>query len=280
MKTPRSRRACIFCGSTGKMTREHVWGDWLRQIIPAQMNKHEVRAERIGAPGTPIQAEMHLRAGDPLSSTVKVVCAACNSGWLSQIQERAKPYLIPLIRGEAAVLGPDAQRAVAAWCAMATMTGEYIDRDPTAIAVSQADRDHLMAHQEAPPGWRVWIARYVPHRWPGRWLHFTVPILEGSDVSGDPDNRLRPVNTQSTTFVIGELTVHSLSSASQPIVDRWQWPPDSRLNWLAPRISPLRESMLAWPPDSLRDDEADLMANGFSRMIDAASRSVTGHRLF
>jgi len=38
--------------------------------------------------------------------------------------------------------------------------------------------------------------------------------------------------------------------------------------------------MLAWPPDSLRDDETDLMANGFSRMIDAASRSMIGRRLF
>lgn len=37
--------------------------------------------------------------------------------------------------------------------------------------------------------------------------------------------------------------------------------------------------MLAWPPDSLRDDEADLMANGSSQNIDAASRSVTGRRL-
>ena len=137
-----------------------------------------------------------------------------------------------------------------------------------------------MEHQEAPPGWKVWIARYIPHRWPGRWLHFTVPILEGSDVSGDPADRLKPVNTQSTTFIIGEVTVHTLSSASQPIVDRWQWPAESRLNWLAARISPARESMLAWPPESLRDDEADLVANGFSRMIDAASRSVTGLRLF
>jgi hypothetical protein len=140
MKTPRPRQACIFCGSNGKMTREHVWGEWLRQMVPAEMNKHEVRAERIGAPGTPLQAETRLRAGDPLS-TVKVVCAACNSGWLSQIQERAKPYLIPLIQGQPTALGPDGQRALAAWCAMATMTGEYIDRDPTAIDVSQADRD-------------------------------------------------------------------------------------------------------------------------------------------
>jgi hypothetical protein len=262
------------------MTREHVWGEWLRQIVPAEMNKHEVRAERIGAPGTPMQAEMRLRAGDPLSSTVKVVCAACNNGWLSQIQERAKPYLIPLIRGQPTALGPDGQRAVAAWCTMATMTGEYIDRDPAAIAVSQADRDHLMAHREAPPGWKVWIARYVPHRWRGRWLHFTVPILEGYDVTGDPADRLKPVNTQSTTFVIGQLVVHTLSSASQSIVDGWEWPMTSRLHRLTARISPPRESVLAWPSESLRDDDADWLANAFSRMIDAANRSMTGRRLF
>ena len=80
--------------------------------------------------------------------------------------------------------------------------------------------------------------------------------------------------------MIGQLTVHTLSSASQPIVDRWEWPLESRLHRLVARISPPRESVLAWPPESLRDEDADWLANGFSRMIDAASRSMTGRRLF
>jgi hypothetical protein len=227
-----------------------------------------------------MQVELGLRAGDPLSSKVKVVCAHCNNGWLSRIQERAKPYLIPLIRGQATVVGHDGQRAVAAWCAMATMTGEYIDRDPGAVAVSQADRNYLREHQATPPGWKIWIGRYVRHRWPGRWLHFTVPILAGKDVTGDPNDRLRPVNTQSTTFVIGQLIVNTLSSGDQQIVDNWEWPLTMRLHRLTARIAPPRESVLAWPPDSLRDDDADWLANAFSRMIDEASRSMSGRRLF
>jgi hypothetical protein len=69
------------------------------------MNKHHLRHEEVGRPGTQIRATLTLRAGDPLYSKAKVVCAVCNTGWLSDIQKRAKPYLIRLIEGRSAVMG-------------------------------------------------------------------------------------------------------------------------------------------------------------------------------
>src|SRR6266478_112392 len=179
-KEPRPPRKCIFCGKPG-MSNEDVWGRWLRPYVRADMRKHHFYAERINRPGEPNTASARLRAGDPLHSKVRVVCETCNNGWMSMIQERAKPILIPLIQGKATILGIEAQQTVASWCAMATMTGEFLDKDPVpgTIAVSQAEREWLWKNGIPPlEGWRIWITRYQRHKWPGRWVHLVVPILE------------------------------------------------------------------------------------------------------
>lgn len=97
-------------------------------IIGSDMNKHHFRHERIDRPNTPVQSEIKLRTGDPPRSKVRVVCRDCNTTWLSQIQERAKPHLIPLITGQTFALGATSQESIAVWCTMATMTAEYIPR--------------------------------------------------------------------------------------------------------------------------------------------------------
>ena len=57
-----------------------------------------------------------------------MVCGDCNSGWLNQIQQTARPLLLPLFEGRAHRIDGDAQSKIAAWIAMATMTGEYLSQ--------------------------------------------------------------------------------------------------------------------------------------------------------
>jgi hypothetical protein len=179
-KAPRVTE-CIFREPTKlhkPLSREHVWGEWLKDYIRPEINKHHFLYEEVGKPGTPIRATFTLRAGDHLYSKVKVVCKECNNGWLSDIQKRAKPYLIPLIEGRSAVMGAAELEIIAAWCVMATMTGEYLTRYPTANAISQGERHWLRDHGTPPPHWRVWLGHYQRYRWQGRWAHFVAPILD------------------------------------------------------------------------------------------------------
>jgi VanZ family protein len=37
---PEMDRHCIFCGHDGKLTSEHIWGDWVTKYVPRTMNKH------------------------------------------------------------------------------------------------------------------------------------------------------------------------------------------------------------------------------------------------
>ena len=275
-------KLCIFCSTAGKMTREHIWGKWLKQFVRRDMNKHHFHAQRIPRPGAPTTSLTHLKAGDPLSSQVRVVCTKCNNTWLSRIQEEAKPILIPLIRGQRSALGENAQKKLSAWCAMATMTAEYIDPDPYSVAIPQKDRDWLMNTGAAPPGWRIWIGDYLRHKWVPRWTHFTFPMLDAKDMPTSADAPPQLPNTQVTTFTAGRLYVHVMSSVHADTMAKWHWgfgPAPSQGRLLA-QILPHKESFIAWPPISLTDQSADTIAAAFKLYTDAISRGMIGGRLY
>src|ERR1700730_10701224 len=82
-------KCCIFCGSNDKLTNEHVYGEWLKAYVPRMRNKHEFQYVKSGSPGVHEYADKKIRAGDPVSSQVRVVCSSCNSGWMSGLQNRA-----------------------------------------------------------------------------------------------------------------------------------------------------------------------------------------------
>jgi hypothetical protein len=278
-KQPTAAKKCIFCQLPKPMSREHIWGDWLKAYIPPKMNKHSMQAVRVNRPDEPTTGNIYLKAGDPLRSKVKVVCVDCNNQWLSDIQNRAKPFLIPLIRGDRTALGFEAQQRVAAWCAMATQTAEFIDRDPNTIAVPQSQRDWLMNNGTVPPGWRIWLADYQRHRWPAQWVHLTLPILEAKDIPDESSTDYVLPNTQTTTFVVGRLYVHVMSSVNAENIHKWT----TMLPRSAPLLVPLfppKESFIAWPAGSLTDMQADAIASAFHLYVESISRSLLGRRLF
>ena len=81
-------RACIFCGSSGKLSGEHIFPDWLSKMFDDQIvGINEVRGDNL--------------ARDWVKSIfqdkLKKVCETCNSGWMSTIENDAKNLLVPLI---------------------------------------------------------------------------------------------------------------------------------------------------------------------------------------
>lgn len=80
--------ACMFCDAP-KTSKEHVVGKWLKQFAGDHdvgvRFQHVVSREDI-----PPRPGMLQRDGTPLSQTSRVVCKACNNGWMSGIEERMK----------------------------------------------------------------------------------------------------------------------------------------------------------------------------------------------
>ena len=97
--------------------------------------------------------------GDHRSRTLRVVCIACNSGWMSTPQKKAQQILVRLLEsGCPRVLQREAQSVIASWATMFTMVYEFADK-PT-IAISQAQREFFKAHQTTPVNWMIWVSTF------------------------------------------------------------------------------------------------------------------------
>ncbi len=103
---------------------------------------------------------LHLEAGDP-TLTARVVCQACNNGWMSGIDRAAAEALKPLIQGRSTVsLNGDAQAAVAAWIYKSALTFDAFENGDAGPLVTS--RPGFMATRAAPAGCTIYLGPAVP----------------------------------------------------------------------------------------------------------------------
>jgi hypothetical protein len=107
-----SQRACIWCGESNELSREHVVPAWLGRELQQQHPGVRITARyRLGN-----NAEARIwEDKDPFSITVRKFCEECNNGWMSQLEATAKSHLLPLVNGAEYTLSAAAQSIVAAW---------------------------------------------------------------------------------------------------------------------------------------------------------------------
>jgi hypothetical protein len=253
---------CIFCGETeAKITREHIWADWLTSYVTKDLLNYEAGKITVNLPGLPSSESSRLIGGDPKSRRVKCVCVHCNTGWMREIQDQAKPIIVPMLKGEALTLYAKQRNIIAAWIAMAVMCSEF-GKD-SLRAISQADRDYLHNHKIPPlKNWRIWIGHYhrgVSHtQWDRRAL-LILPKKEVAQARAAAAVSLAH-NTQSTTYTVGEVLIHAISSEWDKCVRLFHiTPPDLLLD-----LWPVRGRALIWPPAiTFGDPQAAQIAAGF-----------------
>jgi len=270
---PKPQRYCIFCGGAG-LSKEHLYAKWLRDYIPRVQPRHGIESTVYGAEGT--THETQWRDGDIHSRKVRRVCKACNNGWMSSLQTDVRPFLVPMLEGDATSLNRRAQKIIAAWASMAVMVGEHVIDDMA--AVPQSDRDYLRQWQAAPPSWRIWIANYKPSNTLSHWTHNAMALADERDeVEFYAD---AAPNTQTTAACFGKhLFVYAMSS-SHPfiagIIRRWGFDPTVRAS--IRQIFPAAAQVVRWPPGRvLTGREANRIGNEFfvtvrARLAAAQSR--------
>lgn len=214
-----------------------------------------------------------LRQGSIFTKKLRVVCGKrddttkCNNTWMSGIEEAAKPYLIPLFKGEKIILNRQQQLSVAAWIAIKTVIAEYFFVNN--VAITKDERTYIWKNKMPPLHWKIWLARYQGTEWsPARYSHHGFqlnfsPTIEHYLLSPKYVEHAQ-CNSQSSTFVIGELIIHVISSVHQDLVSQirsnlqqlWPSPED-------PFIHPLHKEII-WPPSLvLNDDQVTILDSSF-----------------
>ena len=105
--TTKSTTPCVFCGTVGSLSDEHVVPKWVRKAL------------QIREPVREFSGAAYVGAAETLAIVFHEVCVSCNTGWMESLERDACPVLGPLLLGVAPgtsrVLDPDQQAILATW---------------------------------------------------------------------------------------------------------------------------------------------------------------------
>lgn len=237
LRSVNGSRRCVFCGSAD-LTKEHVWPRWLSEALGGN---GPLRFERQG-----LGDEPRAWARVSLDVTVGVVCRECNNGWLSDLEDAAKPLLEPLIRGESVTLTPEESKTVALWCVKTALLFQYTH--PERRSAPDWHYRWLFEKRTPPPNVFVWLAGYSGSYWEGWYLHQLLLLRDpdGIDRSEKEKGYCATITAGALVFQVIGLDADSTldlekASIHEPyIVQVW----------------PLRDETATLPPPQLLHDSA------------------------
>jgi hypothetical protein len=153
------RAVCIFDAGL-PLSREHIYPRWMRDHFPPNdRTEHLVSMTLFNSDSPTRRASRTVLQGDHRGRRIRCVCEACNNGWMSRLQSRAKPVLEPLVLGEYAQIESPAKIVLAAWATMFAAVWEYTH--PPTIAITQNQRRALMNDMLPGELFGVWIAPFA-----------------------------------------------------------------------------------------------------------------------
>jgi hypothetical protein len=144
--------ACIWCGTT-PVTQEHVWPDWLRDVLPGDGPGHYVLARDASEFASP-----RTWSQPAFNATVGVVCADCNNGWMSETETRARDNVAAMATGMGVVeLDIQAQVEISTWCVLRAFMNHFTG---SLTYVPEAHLQQVFATGMPPTQAVVWLAAY------------------------------------------------------------------------------------------------------------------------
>lgn len=154
-------RTCPFCGFAGKLTNEHVFGNWLSGIglSPASV-------PHAAGPLNRIMQDLGVRP--PFRQTVGV-CGSCNNGWMRDLELVAQRVLTPFILGTSGQVELDDAGPIAAWVQKTALTALLVSSEAQRNAgygLPRSEYHDLWAIRTAMqplPASQFWIGRYAGH---------------------------------------------------------------------------------------------------------------------
>jgi hypothetical protein len=147
---------CVFCGNDD-LTSEHVWPQWLARAAPAPKRQVIHHRRRIDRQKQVVDAPDRWSAPS-YTVNVRAVCAQCNNGWMSELEQSVRPLLEPMLHDQLRILDHERQTLVATWVFKTSVMLEFTHPQERAIQ-SEASKS-LYQHGQPPRNVTIWIASY------------------------------------------------------------------------------------------------------------------------
>lgn len=249
---------CIFCGK-GNLSKEHFWPEWTSSLLPSYpANQHVERLQIITRvtklKGPPL---VRTKPGNAWTKKIRVVCKACNNGWMSVLETAVRPILTPLICTTPHTIDAAPSLVLARWVALKIMVGEHNQRGDA--VTSPEERRVFQESLEIPKNFRIWIAKCGVGGWETAYFRHSGTVSLTPDIR--PEHRSK--NIHSVTFGIGDLLVHVLHTTVSGL--------DLDLNLSQPHVVvPLfpYSELIDWPTArNLTVNEAAFLAHTLDRLF-------------
>jgi hypothetical protein len=128
---------------------------------------------------------------------------------MSNLQNKAKPILLPFLRGAWPSLTPQDQAILSKWAAMFTMVHEFAD--PTTAVIPISNRMSLQSSQVMPENWIVFIAPFGGIKQNGGAWHRSWRVFSSSE----SEKQTEIGGMQTTLFAAGQIFFQTFSSTQQ-----------------------------------------------------------------
>lgn len=142
---------CVFCDQNdSKPSKEDVLPKWIAKEFP-----------RTHWQITPIHAIPTYRAKGNLGIIAKAPCERCNNGWMSQLEDLARPILIALMHGTGpSMLSVEAQFIIARWFLKTVVMFDCHGHKVRECYFNSEERRALMKSISVPQNTLFFLGRY------------------------------------------------------------------------------------------------------------------------
>lgn len=254
----KAAKQCIFCGG-GKLSKEHFWSAWMAEYLPRYPDgrrvEHYITFTKKFKLSRPPEAQ--TRPGQTWTKKLRVVCKKCNNGWMSVLENEAKPILLSLMASKPHILDVPVLQLLSRWIAMKVMVVEFSKQNG---AVSRREeRRRFMQSQEIPENFRIWISQCGQGGWESSFLRHAATLTPAGMV---PENEFN--NVQTVAFGVGDLFIYVLHTTLAGVMQRLAFSDNMGVTAIHPV-----PSQTSWPPlRRLTVEQASSLANSLEHVIE------------
>ena len=206
MKYP---KPCIFCGQFGDKSREHFYPNWVASHVTQKQPAHHTLTTSTAKGFAPAQVTREVkREGNLVTRKLRVVCRSCNNGWMSKLEETAKPILLRGFSAQPFSFSQSEQDILCRWACLKALVAE--NSEPELATTPHADRRDFFETQIPPPYFRIALGIHTT-------TFQTLCVRRAMTISFS--NVIQPPlldglikNTQLLTFIFGTLVFQVLAA--------------------------------------------------------------------
>lgn len=237
MTTNKRERECAFCPHSAKLSGEHIWSEWMRELFPNSKIKFTSLSED--------REIVRQWTSRDIDMTARVVCEKCNNEWMSSLESsHAKPAMADLIVGNKVLIISEMQaRGIAVFAFKTAVVAEHMKRDRRPFYSRQV-RHEFARSLNIPPNTQMWMAGF---------LRMASGHIHSCYHDGKIDSKNR-IELHVCTYTVGHLTFQVVSArCTIPLMFR----PMPGFDHLAAPFWPLMPVPIRWPPDDVLRTKED-----------------------